>query len=284
MFAAADAEALRRGDFLAVLGELHPTANTTDQLFMHAAHPHPALLGGYIDADLPYRIVPQYLTTDPLVNSRTAPPDAYHSPGYIYLGTGNQPSYGPQRARHIPLGVLRVHDEEGTLVVRSVVDDFHAGLPAVLDEYLSMATYNRFHVLDAPGHLPRVQIDRLVVARERWRIPLTEFAARDGLHRPAVVARVRAVSESYGLPNPSFWAISGERKPLYLDLADEALIDAAWAKLRRARDRDPAGRVDVSEMLPGPDGLWLRDAEQRRYTSEFRLVCVDRRGYRPFLR
>ncbi len=281
MLAATDTEALRRGDFLAVLGELHPTANTTDQLFMHAAHPKPAVLRGYIDDDMPYRVVPQYLTTDPLVNSRTAPPDAHHSANYTYLGTGNQPGYGPARARQVPLGALRVHDEDGALVVRSLTDDFTADLPAVLDEYLSMATYNRFDLIDAPAYRPRVQIDGLVVARERWRVPLRAFAARDGLRLPAVLALVRELVEREGLPNPSFWVVSGERKPLYVDVTDPGLVDAAWAKVRRSRERDPDGRVDVSEMLPGPDGLWLRDALGRRYTSEFRLVCVDREAYRP---
>ncbi len=62
----------------------------------------------------------------------------------------------------------------------------------------------------------------------------------------------------------------GHRGPLGDD------FDAWTTKLRRSRGRHPAGHVDVGEMLPGPDGLWLRDSAQRRYTSEFRLVCVDR--------
>ena len=33
-------------------------------------------------------------------------------------------------------------------------------------------------------------------------------------------------------------------------------------------------------MLPGPDQLWLADAEGRRYTSELRLVAVDGRAAR----
>ena len=35
--------------------------------------------------------------------------------------------------------------------------------------------------------------------------------------------------------------------------------------------------ITLSEMLPRPDQAWLPDAEGRHYTSEFRIVAVDRR-------
>jgi hypothetical protein len=41
------------------------------------------------------------------------------------------------------------------------------------------------------------------------------------------------------------------------------------------QSRSAGLRATISEMLPGPEHLWLRDAEGRRYTSEFRLVTVD---------
>ena len=34
-------------------------------------------------------------------------------------------------------------------------------------------------------------------------------------------------------------------------------------------------RVTSSEMLPGPNEVWLPDAEGRRYTSELRVVALD---------
>jgi hypothetical protein len=39
----------------------------------------------------------------------------------------------------------------------------------------------------------------------------------------------------------------------------------------------PAGErwVAFTEMLPGPDELWLADAQGRRYTSELRVVVLD---------
>jgi hypothetical protein len=33
--------------------------------------------------------------------------------------------------------------------------------------------------------------------------------------------------------------------------------------------------VTVTEMLPSPDQLWLRDAQNQTYTSELRIVARD---------
>lgn len=280
MYAAASVEDLQEGRFLAVLGELHPTINCVDQLCFFSAHPDQPALRRWIDSDMPERIVPLYPTTDGMVNSRTAPPEAYHAPHYTYLGVATEPSYAPRRAKVVAVGGLRVHDENGRLVVRSVVDDFRADLAEVLDDYLALSAYSRFGFLEAAAHHPRVQIDRLVVSRERWQVPLAGFPDLHGAKLDRTVAHVRRLASSHGLPEVAFWVIAGEAKPIYVDLSDVTLVDALWAKLRRGRETNPAGWVTVSEMLPGPEQLWLRDADGRRYTAEFRVTCVDSQRYR----
>ncbi|NUR70872.1 MAG: hypothetical protein HOU81_08625 [Hamadaea sp.] len=279
MFAADSADDLRDGRFLAVLGELHPTVNCVDQLCFASTHPDQRALRRWIDSDMPHRIVPLYPMTGDLVNSRTGPPEAYHAAHYTYLGVATEPSYAPRRAAVVAAGGLRVHEEGGRLVVRSLAGDFQAGLTEVLDDYLAFAAYNRFGLFEPAAHRPRVQIDRLVVSRERWQLPLTVFADLPEARRDQVVVHLRGVAAEHGLPEAAFWVVAGEAKPIYADLADDTLADALWAKLRRGRQRRPDGSVTVSEMLPGPDQLWLRDADGRRYTSEFRVTCVDSRRY-----
>ncbi|GIJ46859.1 hypothetical protein Val02_37450 [Virgisporangium aliadipatigenens] len=45
---------------------------------------------------------------------------------------------------------------------------------------------------------------------------------------------------------------------------------------RRDTERpDGSGSLSLSEMLPGPDELWMTDSAGSTYTSEFRLVAVD---------
>ncbi|NUT32221.1 MAG: hypothetical protein HOV79_04005 [Hamadaea sp.] len=99
MFAAAGVEELRAGRFLAVLGELHPTINCVDQLCFFTAHPDQPALRRWIDADMPSRVVPLYPTTSATINSRTAPPEAYHAPLYTSLGVTTEPSYAPRTTR-----------------------------------------------------------------------------------------------------------------------------------------------------------------------------------------
>lgn len=279
MYAAASVEELQAGRFLAVMGELHPTFNCVDQLCFFSTHPDRAAVRRWIDADMPERIVPLHPIAGGLVNSRTAPPEAYHAPHYCYLGVATEASYAPHRAKVVAAGGLRVHDEDGRLVVRSVVDAFHADLAEVLDDYLAFAAYNRFGLFEPAPHRPRVQIDRLVVSREHWRLALAWFPDLTGASRDRVVAQTRQIAVRRGLPEVAFWAIAGEAKPIYVDLADPALVDALWAKLRRGRQRQPDGWATVSEMLPGPDQLWLRDSSGHRYTAEFQMTCVDSRRY-----
>ncbi|SNT48526.1 Lantibiotic dehydratase, C terminus [Asanoa hainanensis] len=280
MLAASTVDDLRAGRYLAVLGELHPSINAVDQLSFYDAHPDQAALRRWIDTDMPHRWVPLYQMSDRIVTSQTSPPEAYHSPGYTYLGIGTEPSYAPRRARTVAAGGLRVHDEDGRLLVRSAVTDEATPLVEILDDYLGLAAFNRFSLLEPASHRPRVRVDRLVVSRERWSVPLDRFAAPRQARLEQVLALMRDVAATTGLPDHTFWVIPGEPKPMYVDLADAAGVDAVFAKLRRSRERTPEGVVTVTEMLPGPADLWLTDGVGQRYTCEFRLVCVDGQQYR----
>lgn len=275
LFAAAGPAELREGRYLAVLGELHPTMNTLDNLSTFASHHDQRAMRCWIDADMPYRIAPLYPTRGGMMNSRTAPPEAHHAAHYTYLGVTGEPSYAPRQANVLPVGGLRVRDLDGELVVTSLDGSFQAGLVAVLDEYLALSAFNRFGLMEPAAHRPRVQIDKLVVSRESWQVPLTEFPDIRQGRLDRVCAHVRDAAQRHGLPETAFWRVPGEVKPAYVDLADEALLDSLWAMMRRGRERRPEGVVTVTELLPGPEGLWLHDAQGRRYTVEVRTVCVD---------
>ena len=277
MIAAASAADVAADRYLAVLGELHPGVNSLDQKNFATLHPDPASMRRWIDADMPQRMVPTYPAA--LINSRTAPPDAYLSPSYCYLGVTSEPPYTPKRARLVPAGALRVHLEDDRVVVRSCVDDFQADLVEVMDDMLSMALFDKFGFLLPGPHQPRVILDRLVLTRESWRLPFAEFAVLEGARLPLVVAEMNRIRDKFGLPNPVFCRVAGENKPVYLDFDDPSIVDMVWHKLRRGRARRPDGEIAVTEMLPGPDQLWLHDAAGCRYTSEFRLACVDSVAY-----
>lgn len=65
-----------------------------------------------------------------------------------------------------------------------------------------------------------------------------------------------------------------EDKPYFLDFMSPALVSLAAAALRKCAGR-PGSRMTFSEMLPDLDQCWLADAQDRRYTSELRLVFSD---------
>jgi hypothetical protein len=285
MLAAARATDVAAGKYLAVLGELHPTINALDSLSFLSAHPDERAARRWIDADMAGRIVPLY-PSDVGINSRTSPPEGYHSPGYAYIGIGTEPSYHPRQAWLLPLAALTVHAEQGRLLVRASpgaggpsAGRFEADLASVLGDYLSLSAHNRFGLLEPRAHQPRTVIDRVVVARESWRVRFEEIPAAEG-PRDRLFGRARELRAARGIHRRVFARISGEVKPVYVDFANPFLVDVLWSKLRRGRDRMPDGDVVFSEMLPGPDELWLRDADGRRYPTEFRLVCVDQRSYR----
>jgi Lantibiotic dehydratase, N terminus len=278
MLAATSIDDIRAGRYVAVLGELHPTINSMDSVEYMSTHPDQSAARRWIDSDMPCRIVPLYPLSSGYVNSRTGPPEWYHAASYSYLGVGTEPPYQPTSAKLVPVGTLTVHAAGGGLVVRSSTDGFEADLAAVLDDYLGIAACNRFGLLEPRAYQPRISIDKMVVARETWRVPFDQIPSYQG-ELEHIFAIGRRLREDHGLPRITYARISGELKPVFLDFHNPLAADVFFSKLRRGRDREPAGEVVFTEMFPGPDELWLKDALGRRYTAEFRFVCLDRARY-----
>ena len=254
-----------------VLGELHMSMNTFESRFFHTLCDTPEVLLELTAADMAGgRLVPGY-PYGPFLDSRRYPPLATHVPGrYRYWSHGDDPG-PPDGSTSWPATGLLVRPEGGHLVAGP---DGQWTLPVreFFGEFLSAISVNRFQL---PGTGPRVTIDDLVVRRAGWSYP--DGALPDGVlhrsgYRPQVLAdRLRAD----GLPRHLFARIAGEPKPFYVDLCSALLVTNLARAWRGAADR-PDNGVQLQEMLPDPDALWLRDAAGRRYTTEFRMVAVDR--------
>lgn len=115
----------------------------------------------------------------------------------------------------------------------------------------------------ASGVLPRVRLGNVVLQRKTWR-----FAA-DQL--PPVVAGQpdeewflawREWQREAGLPRHVFASMGGEHKPQYVDFDSYACV-----RLLETAVRKTASAVVLTEMLPGPDQMWLRDG-RHRYVTE----------------
>jgi len=117
---------------------------------------------------------------------------------------------------------------------------------------------------------PRFTWQRTVLFRHRWVFP--PGALPDALGDPSapdaeVFAAVAHLRRRHGLPRHVFVNTSADPKPFYSDLESPILADL----VRRAalpRDHRPAPTLTFTEMLPSPQGLWMRD-QKGRYASEF---------------
>jgi len=119
-----------------------------------------------------------------------------------------------------------------------------------------------------PGErLREVAFGDLVLSRRAWSIPARRMLARDA--RDAFLA-VRRLRDHEGLPRHVFARTDGEGKPIYVDLDSPLLV----RQLTRFAAR--AEHVRFTEMVPGPEELWLRAGGQS-YTSELRFAAFDGR-------
>ncbi|RCV53985.1 lantibiotic dehydratase [Marinitenerispora sediminis] len=121
-------------------------------------------------------------------------------------------------------------------------------------------------VFDGPGDRPRVHAGGVVLQRARWSVDPGEAAAPQTHQRFLALRRLARRSGRRFV----FVRTDRERKPYLVDLAAPAAADLA------AHICDGAAEVVAEEMLPGPEHLWLRDDEGRRYTCEFRIQAIGR--------
>ncbi|MFD7505042.1 lantibiotic dehydratase [Streptomyces sp. NPDC059850] len=124
--------------------------------------------------------------------------------------------------------------------------------------------------------MPRIRCGRVILRRASWRVPSTAFRGKrpfpgTGVADAADFHAVQELRERLGLPRHLFAKAPGEPKPLYLDL-DAPLLVKQFCRTARAA----TGPVELGEMLPGPDQLWL-DLEGRGHTAEFRYAVFSGR-------
>jgi hypothetical protein len=265
---AASADALRRGDFTLVLGEMHAAWATLDSAVFVHAHPAPEELRRAMTRDLgPGRVLLRYPADWPRYTGRVA--RCLDADGDWALAF--TPAPGALRGRPLSIAELTVARSGAELVARTA-DGRTWPLIEVFGELVATHTADAFKLVAAGAHTPRITIDRLVVARETWRttVAATGLAARDTYDGQYLAGR--RWRRRLDLPERVFVRIATETKPVYVDLTGPRYVSSLCSMLRSAGGEVP---VVVSEMLPGPDQAWVPDAAGRRYLSELRLQVRD---------
>ncbi|OLB77877.1 MAG: hypothetical protein AUI14_14865 [Actinobacteria bacterium 13_2_20CM_2_71_6] len=278
MIAAADADAVVRGDFLLVLGELHLAVNSLDNRFFVQHHDEPQRLLAAAEVDFGrQRIYAALPKNSPFVSSRVWPPVALLSAQYTYWSwSGELCSVEPPGPVIAGAGLM-VRRRDGMLCVTSTETGVEYDVLEVVGEILSTAVINSFRPFAAAPHNPRVTVDRLVVSRESWTFEAADTAWAFVKDEAARYASARAWRARYGMPERVFAVLPVERKPIAVDFGSLALVNMLAKEVRRTAE-DGALTFTVSEMLPDLGEMWLPDHAGRRYASEFRLVAVDGRA------
>lgn len=273
MIAAGDVQAVRRGDYEWVLGEMHCGQNTINQGVFVLSHPDPDRLRAMDDedADRGDWLTPSFPSSWPDISARDYPPPFLVSDRRTYVRFAPEPGRGGPSTREIPIAALAVvRDEEGTLWVED--DTGHRWHPlAALGEFLIDAVHHTFQPIAPAAHRPRISLGRVCVSREQWRVPIGHVTWPAEPDEATCYRAATRWANGLGLPRWVFLRIAGEAKPFCIDLSSPLSITMISAVFRRAHREQPDSTVVITEMYPGPDDLWLGG-----HTSELRVAVVDR--------
>ena len=260
--AARDGAAVARGDWLAVVGDMHPGANPLVQgLFAHR-HPDPeafhALIRAAVGRPLPMLLPP--FAPGMGVDGRGMP---FTAEDDIHLVAMPDVRARPPRRTWLPDELMV---DGGDVVSRD------GALRVPLADALGMAIFiagvRAFELHPEGEHVERVTVGRTVLRREGWNVAAADL--------PADARDLPAFARGRGMPRRLFAKSPLERKPMYLDLDSPTLGRILCRHARHARVQTPRATIRFTEMLPTPDRCWLSDTEGNRYVSELRLVAVDR--------
>jgi len=260
MWSARSAEELLAGGGTPLLSELHPGVTPLTTLSVLSHCPVRDELTAEWDADFPEPLV----SPIPWEQFARSSQDARLAKRHWHLDIGDD--FASERP---PEQVLRAADfdvvaNDGRLVAVQRKGALRLDLLRVFERRIKMRATAAFSLSDDAERTPRRTIGPLVVQRAQWRVESLPFRDRDG---------AAAWRETMGIPERVYVRVPGEMKPIYADLASPMSVDML------VRFAAGAPRVSISEMFPGPDGLWLRDAEGNAYTSELRCIAVDPRPF-----
>jgi hypothetical protein len=274
MIAAKSVDAINRGDYQLVMGEIHLALNTMNASLRVSQCPRPEELIHALDADLPEpRLVPVNPKTWAGATARTLP--ALISSKDFRLIVTPEPHEVPA-SQAVPIGSLVVEEKDGNLVLRSrdgrisydIIEAFGTALSSVIGNY--------FHLLAPASHTPRVTIDRVTVCRESWKFSPGDLSFAFEKDEAERFLAARRFARSHDLPRFVFVKVPVEVKPFYVDFDSPVYVDLLAKSVRRTKEKGrPDALVSVTEMFPRADETWLPDAEGKHYTSELRIIAVD---------
>jgi hypothetical protein len=273
MIAAESEEAIQKGDYLFVMGEVHVSTNTLQASLFANQHTSPKDLVDAVEYDLGTSNVVPVGPKGEDSGSRTVQsliPKSNFRLEYV------PDSFVTDRSKALPVSSLVLEKHQGELIAKTRDGRFRMNVIDLVGGLLSVLAIDCFRIMAPRRHSPRISIDRLVIKRESWRFSPSELQFAQCLDAAERFLQARTWAQVQGIPRCVFFKVPVERKPAYLDFESPILVDIFAKMIRRTLDAAlPDSSVDISEMLPSHDQAWLKDSNNRGYTSEFRFVAVD---------
>jgi Lantibiotic dehydratase, N terminus len=276
LIAAPSLDAIRKGDWEPVLGELHIGVNTLSSRLFMAQHRRPQELKEAIGHDLPgprlsCSIPKSYWPNQSsrLMFDLVTPRDyrLEFMPG----------AFGVPGSRTFPIGDLVVEECAGELFIGPRAGEPKFELIEAFADFLTLLVSTRFKLLRHCRHLPRIYMDRLVVCREAWCFPASELSFAGEKDEARRFIEARRWAQDHAMPRFVFIKAPVEVKPFYVDFESPVFVSIFAKVVRRTREMGRADQtIAVTEMLPGVDEVWLPDNENNLYANELRVVAVDR--------
>jgi hypothetical protein len=274
MLAAEDAEAVREGKLQYVLGEVHAGRNTLCHAALVEQHPNRNDLVEATQWDIASGCF-KILNTQADQNTTVRTSEGVLRPTDYLLAT-TPDSVAPGGYDCHPISGLILTEHDATLQVVSMADGRRFHILEAFSDLLFGFVMNKASWVPPMRHVPRVIIDKLVINRETWRFRKSDLDFAVEKDEAERFLGTRRWIRSHCLPQKVFVKSALEVKPFYVDLESPVLVEILCRAIRRMNSLGGEGeQLIVSEMLPGPQELWLQDAKGARYTSELRFAVVD---------
>jgi hypothetical protein len=272
MIAARDTDAIDRGEFQLILGEVHMAINAQRSNCLVSQHPDLSVLLAQTDAEFPEpRLLPVLPKGSlPRLSIRTHPGFVRDKDFLLETTHHTVPADRPGLIQAGDVEVLRAGD---SLVLRLPTGETFDVLDAFC-EILMDAVIDRFKFFDDRPHTPRITVDKVVLCREKWRLPSADVPFSKGKDEARRFVLARRWQHEMGLPDQIFVTPNKGAKPVYIDFASPMYVNLLAKFVRRAQTDGAV--LTIAEMLPDHDELWLRDGEGRAHTSELRFAAFDR--------
>jgi hypothetical protein len=256
MIAAEDFDAVRRGEYQLVLGEVHHGIQPAGWMLSTAPD------AGEWERELVSHLPPGSANVVFGRRMKVAPPE--------FPGLSIQVSGTAASAERVDLTELEVRGGDRLHLARSGAEvTFRPpsfGVPA--SSYAVFACFSA-PLVRAPSvrlgpHTPRIEVGDVVFQRRRWVASTQDIPIRRGTSFDSMVD-LAAFRREHDLPERVFVRSPAEPKPVYIDFTCVFALDLLTALAGRCAE------LRFEEMLPGPDQLWLH-RDDGAYCTEVRTV------------